>query len=119
MTIHYKLEGKMVVVCDSAWEWMEWFHTADRHVADEEIGGIRISTVFLGWNSRFNFEGDPLLFETMIFFPDGETGNVWRYFTWAEAEEGHRKVVEIIKQQTIEADYVAADVLRQLMKNPH
>lgn len=106
----------MVVLCDSLLDWGEWFETADRHVADETIGGIRISTVFLGLDHNLLHKGDPLLFETKIFFPDGETGDTWRYFTWAEAEEGHRKAVEIIKQQTMEADYVAADVLLDAMK---
>ena len=39
----------------------------DRGVACDEIGGVMISTVFLGIDHNFRFKGLPLLYETMIF----------------------------------------------------
>lgn len=66
-----------------------------QHVADETIGNVRISTVFLGLDHSFG-EGPPLIFETMIFggaydqFQD-------RYTTWKQAEAGHKRVVAALR----------------------
>ena len=53
---------------DDFWKWGRWFETAHRHVADEIIGGARVSTVFLGIDHGYNFDGrPPVLWETMVF----------------------------------------------------
>jgi hypothetical protein len=69
--------------------WGEWMQTHDRKVAYDEVGGYRISTVFLGMDHSFG-GGPPLLFETMVF-PGESWGEVYceRYSTWEQAEAGH------------------------------
>ncbi len=62
----YILHGKTAIPCDNLFAWAQWFEAADRLVAKTEVGDVRISTVFLGLDHNFG-EGDPLLFETMIF----------------------------------------------------
>lgn len=55
--------------------------------------GVRVSTIFLGMDHSMG-DGPPLLFETMIF--GGEHDQYQRrYTTYEEAQEGHRKAVEI------------------------
>lgn len=63
-----------------------------------QSGEIHVSTVFiLGINHAFG-DGDPLLFETMIF--DGPMdGYQTRYSTWEQAEAGHKKALETLFQQ--------------------
>jgi len=82
----YVLEGKIPVPCPDIKEWAEWFQSADRHVAQTMIKGIRVSTVFLGIDHAFAHNSLPILFETMTF---NETGDVlgiqYRYATWDEA----------------------------------
>jgi hypothetical protein len=34
-------------------EWAEWIETAERHVANDLIDGVRVSTVFLGLDHAF------------------------------------------------------------------
>jgi hypothetical protein len=46
--------------------WGRWFETAGRHLADDEVGDVRVSTVFLGLDHRFG-DGPPVLWETMVF----------------------------------------------------
>lgn len=50
----------------------EWANNYDRkqnrHVADDIVPGIRVSTVFLGVDHNFGSEGLPILFETMWFY---------------------------------------------------
>jgi len=43
----YILDGKTTVSCEDVNAWEEWMHKNKRHVADEMIGDVRISTVIL------------------------------------------------------------------------
>jgi hypothetical protein len=56
-------------------------------VADDTLGAVRVSTVFLGLDHRWG-DGPPLLFETMVF-GGPLNGNQERYSTWDAAAEGH------------------------------
>lgn len=75
--------------------WGRWFGTADRQIADDRIGAVRVSTVFLGVDHSFG-NGDPLLFETMVF-GGPLNGEQWRYSTYSEAERGHAEAVSAVK----------------------
>ncbi len=57
------------VPCPDLMTWGMWMETVNRHVGDEVIDGIRISTVFLGLDHRYN-NGPPILWETMTFGAD-------------------------------------------------
>jgi hypothetical protein len=116
--LHAILGENHEVIPTRSWrEWAEWSEKAyragnsgPRRVAETTINGFWISTVFLGFNHGFS--GPPLWFETMVFPEEGEKtpppelagkiGNFLtrvqlRYETWAEAEEGHATVVEMIR----------------------
>ncbi len=95
----YILEGHEAVPTDDIQAWGRMFDdTASRRVGADERGDIRVSTVFLGLDHRFD-DGAPLLFETMIFGgPHDE--NMWRYTTWNEAEEGHKTACAIAFGET-------------------
>lgn len=111
---YFKLDGKIAMECRSLLEWAEWMEIADRHVAKETIEGFRVSTVFLGLNHNFSGNGDPLLFETMVFSPNGRSIDMKRYFTWEEAEEGHKKIVETIKVNLAEAHGKTSEVIHKI-----
>ena len=100
----YKLIGKLAVPCEDLLEWGRWFETADRHVDLTQIGPLTVSTVFLGLDHSFG-EGEPLLFETMIFGAHAEDeaveGYQDRYPSWAEA--GHARAVEVARQVLAQA----------------
>ena len=88
----YKLDGKNTVKTDD----VTAAYKEDRAVAKDKIGDIEISTVFLGLDHQYG-EGKPLLFETMVF--GGELDQEQeRYSTWEEAEEGHKIMIEKVKQ---------------------
>jgi hypothetical protein len=81
-------------------EWARWIKKNERHVANETIDGVHISTVFLGIDHNFSENGPPLLFETMIF--GGQEDQFQRrYATWAEAEAGHKEAVELVKSNPL------------------
>ena len=75
--------------------WAEFFESKDRIVAQENVGEVRVSTVFLGIDHNFG-EGEPLLFETMIFGGERDEEQ-YRYATWDEAEKNHKTIVEELK----------------------
>jgi hypothetical protein len=85
---YYLLEDRKAVPTDVR-TWARFFESGDRIVAKSQLGDVRVSTVFLGLDHRFDDEGPPLIFETMIFgghHADYQT----RCSTWEEAEEMHR-----------------------------
>lgn len=91
-------DGHTPILCEDTVGWARWFEGARerRVVRRTERNGIRVSTVFLGLDHRFGLEqGPPILFETMVF--KGESGNdedCERYCTWADAEDGHWRMVQ-------------------------
>jgi len=96
MTDFYRLNGRSPVACRNQLEWGGWFETADRAVARTVLASGRvISTVFLGIDHAFS-GGPPLLFETMVFEPDGTSSDEFdtaRCGTWGHAEQLHRHMI--------------------------
>jgi hypothetical protein len=93
----YISDGKIAVECEDLMKWGMWFETAKRHVADEIVNGVRISTVFLGMDHSFN-DGKPILFETMVFGGD-LNGEMDRCSTWDEAVAMHETMVKRVSQE--------------------
>ena len=93
MSDRYILKDKKTIACDDLMEWGKWMQTGERKVADDEHKCIRVSTVFLGLDHSFG-EGEPILFETMVFSDGDGGGDCERYKTWEEAEEGHKRICE-------------------------
>jgi hypothetical protein len=94
---YYILKDKVPVPCDFV-EWAHWFETANRHVANDCIGDVRVSTVFLGLDHSWGY-GPPLLFETMIFNGRKHTpayGHMARCSTWEQALAQHAEAIALV-----------------------
>lgn len=76
-------------------KWNAWLRTADLHVADETIGGVRISTLFLALHLD---DGQPALWETAVI--GGQFDQVRDRCTGSreQAQTMHGKMVERVKQ---------------------
>lgn len=97
----YILEGHTPIPAKNTEQWGSWFGSVDHHVADDEIDGIRVSTVFVGIDYSFGL-GPPLFYETMVF--GGRFDQcIQRYETWDEAEKGHRQWVNRVKIGPVQA----------------
>lgn len=91
--MYYILENKVPVKIYDIEEWAVKSTVESRRVDETFISDVRISTVFLGLDHSFG-EGEPLLFETMIF--GGEHDDYQdRYSTWDEAVAGHERAVNL------------------------
>lgn len=91
----YVLDGKTPKPVGGLEDWARWMQTGDRHVAQDLVGDVRISTVFLGLDHS-HVGGDPLLFETMIFGGPHD-GHQTRASTWDEAEAQHAEAVAMAR----------------------
>ena len=101
MDFEFKMPGKYILVGkepvreDDLLKWGMWFETADRSVARTEFDGLNgayVSTVFLGLDHDWTGTR-PILFETMCFGGPLD-GEMYRYSTWEEAEDGHQAMVD-------------------------
>ena len=99
MSEHYILEGKTAVPADLM-TWARWLEAnrTTRHVKDERIGDVRISTVFLGLDHSFG-EGPPLIFETLVFGGSLD-GEMERCTTWEQAEAQHAAMCDRVRAAT-------------------
>ncbi|HEX4041080.1 MAG TPA: hypothetical protein VHY10_05215 [Xanthobacteraceae bacterium] len=90
----YILDGeKRVIPARDVIEWGHFFESAARIVEQTDVGDVRVSTVFLGFDHRLFGDGPPLVFETMIF--GGPLNDEqWRYSSWDDAETGHAVAVK-------------------------
>jgi hypothetical protein len=103
MSGRYTLLGKLAVPCFDLRTWAKWYEAniGKRSVGDDTLRrtvdgqpiAIRVSTVFLALDHNHFGDGDPLLFETMVFGGPHDQDQ-WRYATWDEAERGHSAVLE-------------------------
>ena len=113
---YYILDGKQVVPVDDVRVWGRWLESEKhRRVAITQIGAYRESTVFLGLDNSFYYDGPPILFETMVFHADRAPGDealgiCERCSTWDEAEKQHdevcRAVAAKLRQQADEIDRI-------------
>ncbi len=106
---HYILKDKVAIPVNLM-NWVKWFETADRIVAKDEFEGVVVSTVFLGIDHNWG-EGDPLLYETMVFTDIEGGGYMNRYFIWDEAVAGHNKIVDLMRRKLAESKKDGVQVL--------
>ena len=125
MSRHYILRDKLAIRCDDLLAWVLWFADADRTVARTDIDGIVVSTVFLGLDHQFG-DGEPRLFETMIFI-DAEltesipfqqaqaNDSIWlnarRDSFWGEAEQTHHQACDEVRRRIQQSKAIADTAL--------
>lgn len=80
--------------CSDPMKWGRWMGTARRHVAHDQVGNVRVSTIFLGLDHSF-FGGAPVLWETMVF-GGALDGRQRRYTSREAALAGHAELLSKI-----------------------
>lgn len=127
---YYILVDREVRPASDAQEWVGWFEThRDRHVAETFIGEYRVSTIFLATDFNFSGTGLPVLFESLVQWPnpehvnasDGVTGGFegflyyrTQYHTYDQAEQGHEALCEQIRRLTENGGRVTVEILSAL-----
>ena len=98
---YYLNEDKTYEPCDTVtWgaQCVEMRQNDTKHVGSTKLEGKWVSTVWLGLDHQSG-DGEPLLFETMVFTNDSPRKDIYmqRYTTWQEAEEGHKRAIAWVK----------------------
>jgi hypothetical protein len=96
LTRYYLLNEDKTLRRVSSKDWAHWFEADRMHrqMANHVIGGVRVSTVFLGVDHG-DGTGPPVVFETMIF---GGPYNDYqdRYSTYEDAMKGHWHALALV-----------------------
>ena len=96
MSDYYILQDKEPIQV-SLLEWAMWLdNTFHERIVDKDlVNGKKVSTVFLGLDH--SYEKDQIhIFETMVF--EGRNDIYCeRYATWEQAEEGHQRAIQWVK----------------------
>jgi hypothetical protein len=109
---YYRLDGRTPVPCTLE-QWTVSFGQDNRIVAQEEIEGVMVSTVFLAMDHNWSDKGPPLLFETMTFCES--FGQVQlRCSTYMQAEEMHVGVVDLVRTSFDQAEETAQQAIKKL-----
>lgn len=92
-------DGKPVE-CEDLMQWSRWFEViANRRLAEDLVGDVRVSTVFLALDHNWSDAGPPVLWETMIFGGKTDEFDDWceRYTNRDAAMEGHAKALALVR----------------------
>ncbi len=82
---------------DDVLVWAQWFEVAKNRVVQQNtIGGVKVSTVFLGLDHNFGDSLAPVLWESMIFGGPLDQEQR-RYTSKAEALAGHEELCALVR----------------------
>lgn len=107
---------------EGLFEWAKDMSDLDKRIVQQtQIGPYWVSTVWLGLNHNYRPGGRPLIFETMIFLHDRESGPLRqqddplgmvgledymeRYSTEFEAIAGHERACALYRQKWDSGDH--------------
>ena len=101
--MYYKLNGKQIVEVSIA-EFESKNTTFSKPLFKSKFGEVEVSTIFMAMDHNFDVNSDePILFETMVF--GGEHNDYQeRYHTYDRAEEGHKRICEMVDKVAINRD---------------
>jgi len=97
----YRLVDRTPVRCTFAEFAKAMQDDANRIVTQATVGELQISTVFTGINSNWS-EGDPILFETVVFGLPDDLQPQWSFSTLDEAMEIHNLLVATLTEHGAE-----------------
>ena len=87
----------VAVPSEESWKWMDEIgnRVVEQTRLDDET---LISTVFLSIDHNHSGIGDPVLWETMVFFPTSEDESEWsiRYTSHEDAVRGHKAMSYLV-----------------------
>lgn len=92
--MYYILDENGSPVAADLMTWARWFENGNRRLALDDLGARgAVSTVFLGTDHNFRRQGEPVLWESMIFGGPLDQKQ-WRYTSRGRALRGHAALVK-------------------------
>jgi hypothetical protein len=109
MSEHWVLNENDEPVPADLMVWARFMESDRRVLKQDDIGEVKVSTVFLGLDHRFGRAGPPILYETMIFGGEDDQFQE-RYCTRDAALEGHASALAMVRRR-MERDGDTADAM--------
>lgn len=110
--MYYRLNGRETELVGGMQEMIDANLPLSISISRDQIGESNISTVFLSMDhglARLIGDETPVLFETMVFGGEYEDYQE-RYHTYDEAEEGHKRICEMVDKISIERERKLKDL---------
>lgn len=105
---YYILVGRTPIAVDSVTCAKSFENFNNRSIARDAVTDTcSVSTIFLGMDHNWDEDGDPILFETMIFGGPLDQEQ-WRYCTYAQAERGHAEALEKARRACAQVKAIAS-----------
>ena len=104
--MYYKLNGRKTEYLGGIKEMIDANLPMTSSLFNTNIGKSGVSTIFLSMDhglAGLIGDGSPVLFETMVFGGEHD-GYQERYHTYDKAEEGHKRIVEMVDKLAIERE---------------
>lgn len=104
--MYYRLNGRETELVGGMQEMIDASLPITTRLFSNEIGQSRISTVFMSMDhglAGLIGDGTPVLFETMVLGGEHD-GYQERYHTYDEAEEGHKRICDMVDRISIERE---------------
>lgn len=104
--MYYRLNGRETEFVGGYKEMIDASLPITTRLFSTEIGQSRISTVFMSMDhglAGLIGDGTPVLFETMVLGGEHD-GYQERYHTYDEAEEGHKRICDMVDRISIERE---------------
>lgn len=98
----YKLVDRTPMHCTLA-EFVEAMKDEKNRIIEQTmIGDLQVSTVFTGIDQNWANEGDPILFDTVVFGLPDDLRPQWSFSSWDESMEIHNLIVQVLTEHGIE-----------------
>lgn len=94
----YRLVERRPVRCTLAEYARAMQDENQRVLAQDQVGGLRISTIFTGIDRNFG-RGAPILFETVVFGLPDDVHPQWQHSTWDEAMAHHLQLTASLNER--------------------
>lgn len=110
--MYYRLDGKKIEKVGGIEEMLKANLPTSKTLFFNNIGLSDVSTVFLSMDHSLGGligDGSPVLFETMVFGGEHDEYQE-RYHTYDEAEEGHKRICEMVDKISIERERKLKDL---------
>lgn len=104
--MYYRLNGRETELVGGMQEMIDASLPITTRLFSNEIGQSRISTVFMSMDhglAGLIGDGTPVLFETMVLGGEHD-GYQERYHTYDDAEEGHKRICDMVDRISIERE---------------
>jgi hypothetical protein len=102
---YFLLKDRTIIPCPDISVWAREHEQGTRQIANDYVGSVRVSTIFLGLDHNYNDSQEPILFETMVFNEGSWSERRQdRCSTWEQAQGMHMTMLARVLSGRLEKE---------------